>query len=93
VDVLAQHADRYMMYYEEPVDWGLHNQVLTTGAHGELGMHSAGYLDGHADYAYRDTRARCGPGWVSINPSWIRYLGSPPPGPIYYGSFQVNCDP
>ncbi len=35
------------------------------GWHKQLGYHSGAYLDGHADYKYRDTRFVEGPGWTT----------------------------
>jgi hypothetical protein len=92
-DVLAHDADRYTMFYGDPMAWGLHRSELTIGNHGELGMHSAGYMDGHADYRYRDTRAHCGPGWLTINPRWIRVIGEFPPHPWRYDDVSINCYP
>ncbi len=88
--VLRNQADSFTFYLEDPMDWGLAFNVLQTGNHGELGKHSCGYLDGHADYAYRDTRGWCGIGWEAIVSDWVRYTGCT--APISYGSWK-NCDP
>lgn len=88
--VLNGQADSFTFYLEDPMDWGLAFNVLQTGNHGELGKHSCGYLDGHADYAYRDTRGWCGVGWEAIVSDWVRYMGCTPP--ISYRAWK-NCDP
>jgi len=67
-------------------------QFQTMGNHGRWSWHAAGYLDGHADYRFMDTRAYCGPGWAAINPNWVRQVGQPSP-PIYYVSQFVRCNP
>jgi hypothetical protein len=100
-DVLAKHSSLYTIFVEDPMDWGLPSPsfgrptgTLEIGNHGQLGKHSAGYLDGHGDYIYRDTRRWCGVDWASIVPSW-RYNGMHSP-PIYYRVNTIirkNCDP
>ncbi|MEW6199899.1 MAG: hypothetical protein AB1601_14705 [Planctomycetota bacterium] len=78
-DVLAGQAETFTFYLEGPMDWGLGGTdrlIQTVGNHGEFSKHSCGYLDGHADYIYRDTRGWCGPGWEAINVKWIRQFGA-----------------
>jgi hypothetical protein len=48
-DVLADFAPRYAFYYEDPVDFGVGNQVRLPGKHGAFSRHVVGFLDGHAD--------------------------------------------
>jgi hypothetical protein len=90
--VLARHSASFTMFLEDPMDWALYQDTLEVGNHGELGKHSCGYLDGHADYAYRDTYGWCGVGWEAINPDWVRTIESTP-RPVAYANFFVNCYP
>lgn len=102
-DVLAGQAETFTFYLEGPMDWGLGNPMNklleVVGNHGELGKHSCGYLDGHADYIYRNTRGWCGPGWQAINSRWIKTFGLTQL--IYYRGSAVgypsstnrNCNP
>lgn len=101
-DVLAKHSSLYTIFVEDPMDWGLPSPssgrltgTLEVGNHGQLGRHSAGYLDGHGDYIYRDTRRWCGVDWAGIVPSW-RSVGGLRNPPIYYplnSGARKNCDP
>ena len=91
--VRARHSASFTMFLEDPMDWGVDQHTLQTGNHGELGKHSVGYLDGHADYAYRDTRGWCGVGWEAINPDWIRTIDGSIPLPVAYEDIFVNCNP
>jgi len=92
-DVLASQADTFTWYIEDPMDWGMYenNQTIEVGNHGEFGKHSCGYLDGHADYAYRDTRGWCGPGWEAIVTTWIKYWGHVPRPAHYFNWVSKNC--
>lgn len=99
-DVLKAHAGLFTFYIEGPMDWGLSDAYkgmsIEIGNHGQFGYHSAGYLDGHAEYRFFDTRRWCGPGWAAINPSWIRTFGTIPRPAHYYqwsGPNPKNCDP
>ena len=91
--VLARHSASFTMFLEDPMDWGLSQDTLEIGNHAELGKHSCGYLDGHADYAYRETRGWCGPGWEAINPDWVQRVGMEIPRPVAYRDLFVNCVP
>jgi type II secretory pathway pseudopilin PulG len=91
--VRARHAASFTMFLEDPMDWGLNQHTLEIGNHGELGKHSSGYLDGHADYAYRDSRSWCGVGWEAINPEWVQRVGGSIPHPVAYEELFVNCNP
>jgi type II secretory pathway pseudopilin PulG len=91
-EVLDRHAGEFAMYFEDPMDWGLHAREAQVGSHGEFSKHAVGFLDGHADYAYRDTRGYCGPDWVAINPGWVRSYGYIP-RPVSYRDVRINCDP
>ncbi len=79
-DVLAGQAETFTFYLEGPMDWAFGNPYAklleVVGNHGEFGKHSCGYLDGHADYIYRNTRGWCGPGWEAINVKWIMQFGA-----------------
>jgi prepilin-type N-terminal cleavage/methylation domain-containing protein len=97
-DVLIKHSSRYLMFLEDPLDWALPDVtgVIEMGWHGKFGRHSVGYLDGHADYKFLDTRAWCGPGWAALNEEWVRTEDRTPP--IYYDTTSgavnsMNCDP
>lgn len=95
--VLASRADTFTWFLEDPMDWGVASwtKIITTGNHGEFGKHSCGYLDGHADYQFRDTRGWCGVGWEAINRAWVVSEYFTPP--IHYEPFgtvnDYNCDP
>lgn len=77
-DVLDARAETFTFYIEGPMNWAHGNPtnrlLEVVGNHGEFGKHSCGYLDGHADYIYRNTRGWCGPGWEAINTRWIRRI-------------------
>jgi hypothetical protein len=91
--VLARHSASFTMFLEDPMDWALAQRTQEIGNHGELGKHSVGYLDGHADYAHRDTRGWCGVGWEAINPEWVLSISSEPPRPVAYSNYFINCYP
>jgi hypothetical protein len=94
-DVLAKYASSYTMYLDDPMDFAVGTKTIIMGNHKKFGRNSLGYLDGHAEYKYTDTRAWCGPGWQAINPEWIKTVDRTPP--IYYESSGAvndkNCDP
>lgn len=89
----AGFSDRFVWYFEEPVDWSLFNRVRDFGNHKKFSKHVNGYLDGHADYRLMDTRALAGPGWTIINPNWVVRAGQPQPRPIRYRSTLINDNP
>ncbi len=97
LDVMTAQADSFTWLLEDPMDWGIGSYVKTimTGNHGEFGKHSCGYLDGHADYQFRDTRGWCGVGWEAIDRAWVVSEYFTPP--IHYepsGTVNnYNCDP
>ena len=96
---LSRFASTFIMFLEDPMDWGLPapdegvQGKLEMGNHGRLGKNALGFLDAHAEYKATDTRRWCGLGWSVIVPTW-RYNGLKSP-PIYYkvDSYKVNCDP
>jgi len=94
-DVLQKYSSTYVMYLPDPMDWGVHyenmNQMI--GNHGKFSKHSCGFLDGHAEHMFCDTRSFGGVGWTAINPSWISRWGQPRPRPIHYMSFDYSIDP
>ncbi len=94
-DVLTKYASTYTMYLDDPMDFAVGTKTIIMGNHKKFGRNSLGYLDGHAEYKYTDTRAWCGPGWQAINPEWIKTEDHTPP--IYYESSGAvndkNCDP
>jgi len=93
LDVLAGQADTFTWYLEDPMDWSIYedNKTIVVGNHGDFGKHSCGYLDGHGDYAYRDTRGWCSPGWEAIVTQWIKYGGHTPKPAHYWGWPGKNC--
>jgi hypothetical protein len=92
--VLANQADTFMFFLEDPLDWACAWRVLTTGNHGGFGQHSVGYLDGHADHTFRDTHGLCGVGWEAIVKEWVWSYGQlDPPSLPYYQDQGVNCEP
>jgi len=89
----AAFSGRYMMLFEDAVDWAFNDTTQEMGYHRKFSKHAAGYLDSHAEYKYLDTRGWCGPGWTSINPNWVK-IGNP--GWVaqwYYKNAVMNCDP
>jgi prepilin-type N-terminal cleavage/methylation domain-containing protein len=95
-DALRKYASSYTMYLDDPMDFAVGTKTIVVGNHGKFGRHALGFLDGHADYKFVDTRGWCGPGWQAINSEWIRTEDYTPP--IYYrsgsgGVIDKNCDP
>ena len=98
-EALAKYPSLYVMFLEDPMDFGFASPsdgkaaTLEMGNHGRLGKNALGFLDAHAEYKATDTRRWCGLGWAGIIPSW-KYNGLRSP-PIYYkvDSSRKNCDP
>jgi hypothetical protein len=95
-DVLTKHSATYVMFLEDPMDWSMFSRLIEMGNHGRFGRHCMGFLDGHADYKYADTRSWCGLGWEAIDTEWVVTVDHTPP--IHYdltsGSVNdKNCDP
>ncbi len=95
-DTLLKHPSSFVMFHEDPMDWGLGaypQQIRVMGNHRKFSKHSMGFLDGHASYGLVDTRKFGGRGWNSLNPSWIPYP-SQPRGTYYYNTYNTrNLDP
>jgi prepilin-type N-terminal cleavage/methylation domain-containing protein len=92
--VLAKHSATYVMFLEDPMDWGLANQTTELGNHGKFGRSPIGFLDGHASYTATDTRNWCGLGWEAINQVWIRSRYEDTiQRPIAYNNSLFNCNP
>jgi hypothetical protein len=90
---LAKQAARYVMFLEDPVDWGLDQKTPQIGNHGKFNRHPFGYLDGHAVYLAADTRKYCGLGWVAIMPDWVKTWTYDVPPPFRYKQGSVfKCD-
>ncbi len=95
----AGMAGRYVLYWENPMDWALNQRhsasspTLTQelGDHKRFSYYSMAFIDGHAENRYADTRAYCGPGWVSLNPDWVRTPTLAQS--IFYTVSNKNCDP
>ncbi|MBK9118101.1 MAG: prepilin-type N-terminal cleavage/methylation domain-containing protein [Phycisphaerales bacterium] len=82
--VLRRHASTFVMFLEDPMDYGLKHMVPVVGSHGKFNRHATGYLDGHAIYGVVDTRGWCGTGWSAINPDWVWNFGQPRPAAANY---------
>jgi prepilin-type N-terminal cleavage/methylation domain-containing protein len=92
-DTMGGHVSTITFILEDPFLYALQrDRIQAMGYHGKFSKHSAGYLDGHADYMFRDTRSWCGVGWQALNPNWVRRIGQRKP-PIYYTDATKNCDP
>ena len=89
---MARHSSTFVMFLEDPMDWGLYNSVMELGNHGKFGKNAMGFLDGHAEYMSTDTRGWCGLGWVAICPDWVKTWGNIPK-PAHYTDMDKNCDP
>lgn len=81
-EVTTSIPGKYAAYLEDPMDVSLgredqYRQLV--GNHGEFSKHSMGFLDGHAEYRYANTRYFCGPGWYALNPGWLWDCENPPP--------------
>lgn len=96
-NVLNKQSASYVMFLEDPMDIGIVSwrKVQEMGWHGKFSRHCVGYLDGHAEYKFCDTRGWCGPGWEAINKEWIKTEDRTPP--IYYEQGgvvnEMNCNP
>jgi len=93
-DAAGGFAATFTFFVPDPMLYALQsNNIPKIGNHGKLNKHEAAFLDGHAAYMNMDTRRWCGIGWSSINPNWVRRLGSRVPPPVYYTILSKNCDP
>jgi prepilin-type N-terminal cleavage/methylation domain-containing protein len=94
-DVLIKHSSMYIMYLDDPMDFAVGTKTIIVGNHKKFGWNSLGFLDGHAEYKFTDTRGWCGLGWQAINAEWIKTEDYTPP--IHYqpgtGAIDKNCDP
>jgi prepilin-type N-terminal cleavage/methylation domain-containing protein len=77
-NVLEKASATFVMFLEDPMDWGLGYGIPEMGNHGKFMRHCAGFLDGHAEYKAMDTRGWCGTGWAAINPQWVRSVDYTP---------------
>ncbi len=80
-----------VFYMEDAMDWAVANQFQVMGMHRQWSRHSAGFLDGHAENRFYDTRANCGDGWHIICPTWVQEPGEM--NPRRYYDDLVTCDP
>ena len=102
-ECLAKHASTYVMFLEDPMDYGFASPggaktdaTQEIGNHGRLAKNSVGFLDAHAEYKGTDTRRWCGLGWAAIVPTWRWVPQANKRPPIFYGydpSYRKNCDP
>jgi prepilin-type N-terminal cleavage/methylation domain-containing protein len=92
-DTLGGMTATFTLFLEDPMSWALHDQIAEVGNHGKYNKHSAGFLDGHAEYRTMDTTRWCGVGWAAINPNWVYQSGVQKP--IYYKIPPIgkNCNP
>lgn len=84
-------TSRIIWYYEEPLDYPLTEKRITRGHHGKLNHFIVGHLDGSAMYRKIDPREWCGPGWMAINPYWVKKDN--PGSDVFYNQDSKNCDP
>ncbi len=97
-DALRKHSSTYVMFLEDPMDWGLGYGIGMFGNHGKFSRHEAGFLDGHAEIKHMDSRGWCGPGWAALNQEWVKYSDDYTP-PIHYDEGDLsepvpkNCEP
>jgi len=96
-NVLVKQSASYVMFLEDPMDasFAASSRAPEMGYHGKFSRYSVGFLDGHAEYKFIDTRAYCGPGWEVLNKTWIRWPDKVPPI-NYYEPGAVNgktCEP
>jgi prepilin-type N-terminal cleavage/methylation domain-containing protein len=90
---LAKQAARYVMFLEDPFDWGTDQKIAMIGNHGKLNRHPFGFLDGHAAYLAADTRKFCGLGWAAIIPDWVKTWTYDVPPPFRYKQSTIySCD-
>ncbi len=91
---LFKQASTYVMFMEDPMDWGLSFGIPVLGSHGKVNKHGVAFLDGHAESKNCDTRSYCGVGWESIVMDWIYgWNAAEPPRPFWYRDQYVNCNP
>jgi prepilin-type N-terminal cleavage/methylation domain-containing protein len=95
--VTNKQASTYVMFLEDPMDWGLQFRTNEIGAHGKINKHGVGFLDGHAESKMCDTRKLCGVGWEAIVNEWIWPTSGEnqgiEPKPWAYSTDYFNCDP
>lgn len=90
-DGLNGFAARYAMYFEDPVDWCINEKVQIMGNHKQFSTHAIGFMDGHANYLFMDTRKWCDSGWTFLNPNWLKHDDYTPK--VYYtDSSHKTCD-
>ena len=92
-DGQAGFSGRFAFYLEDKMDWALNVRQQLMGDHMRFSKYVIGFLDGHADYVYADTRGWCGKGWMVINPMWVNDDTLNPNRTTEYRRPQKNCDP
>jgi prepilin-type N-terminal cleavage/methylation domain-containing protein len=81
-------AAEFILFYENQLNFAMEGARprgaseyaprLIRGWHKQENMHSAGFLDGHADYRYFDSRYIDGPGWTTWpNHPWTGTVWEP----------------
>lgn len=91
-DAFAHFPSRFVLFFEDPANYGVGSRVEKTGNHGFLSRHSVGFLDGHARHIDMDTSRWCGPKFTVINPRWVVRPDFTPS--VRYSEFSgKTCDP
>jgi len=88
----GEFQSRYVMYMEGPAGFCFRDNIQVVGNHLEFSRHCVGFLDGHAEYLYMDTRNWCGPGWYVINPVWVAQPPDYKPVPRYNPRSGKTCE-
>lgn len=80
-------ASRFVILYEDPADRAFHEGdrrrpygppgTQLWGFHGKFSTHVAGFMDGHSDYLYMDTRCFKGADWTTVD-EWLRGFKNDP---------------
>lgn len=95
-DSHGNNSGRFVLYWEDPMDFALFNFVQRMGFHKVFSRHSVGFLDGHAENKLMDTRSFGGSGWVALNVNWIKRPTNDPTvfyTPVVGGFSRRNDEP
>jgi prepilin-type processing-associated H-X9-DG protein len=64
---MIRGASRFVTLLEDPAEYAFRKDKRWPGYHGELSKHNFGFLDGHVEYRYIDTREDFGPDWTVVD--------------------------